>query len=171
MSKYLVTAEYPYSRWCRTTWTVEATSEEDARAAAMEGENNGTLNWDESIDVGDGEAGDTEIVSVELLPEEPSIAKPDDIADVLSSARTLLDMINHWDGEDEAERVAVIDRIDTAIGKLCPEESSDEYPPRCSNPGGHKWNRSAGEADEARLSGDYENDSIRCVYCGADGDA
>lgn len=42
---------------------------------------------------------------------------------------------------------------------------------RCTNPGGHEWNRSAGEADEARLAGDYENDNIRCIHCGADGDA
>lgn len=51
------------------------------------------------------------------------------------------------------------------------EPAADEYPPPCTNPGGHVWNRSAGEADEARLSGDYANDNIRCVYCGADGDA
>lgn len=50
-------------------------------------------------------------------------------------------------------------------------EDPDEYPPRCTHPDGHKWNRTPGEADEARLSGDYENDNIRCVYCGADGDA
>ena len=42
---------------------------------------------------------------------------------------------------------------------------------RCTNPGGHVWNRTAGEADEARLSRDYANDNIRCIYCGADGDA
>jgi hypothetical protein len=51
------------------------------------------------------------------------------------------------------------------------DEDDDQYPPRCTHPGGHKWNRSAGEADEARLSGDYANDNIRCIYCGADGDA
>ena len=33
----------------------------------------------------------------------------------------------------------------------------------------HVWNMSAGEADEAFLAG--EPDSIRCVYCGKDGDA
>lgn len=48
-----------------------------------------------------------------------------------------------------------------------PEEPDDA----CTNPGGHVWNRTVGEADEARLSGDYANDNIRCVFCGADGDA
>lgn len=41
----------------------------------------------------------------------------------------------------------------------------------CTNPGGHEWNRTAGEADEARIAGDYENDNVRCIHCGADGDA
>lgn len=50
-------------------------------------------------------------------------------------------------------------------------DDSDEYPPRCVNPGGHVWNRTPGEADEARLAGDSANDNVRCVYCGADGDA
>jgi len=36
---------------------------------------------------------------------------------------------------------------------------------------GHEWNRSAAEADEARLSGDYANDNIRCIHCDADGDS
>lgn len=49
--------------------------------------------------------------------------------------------------------------------------AEDEPDDRCTNPGGHVWNRTAGEADEARLAGDYENDNIRCIYCGADGDA
>lgn len=40
---------------------------------------------------------------------------------------------------------------------------------RCTNPGGHVWNRSAAEADELNLQG--INAGIRCVYCGADGDA
>jgi hypothetical protein len=43
--------------------------------------------------------------------------------------------------------------------------------PRCSNPGGHVWNRTPGEADEAFLTGDRANDNVRCIYCGADGDA
>lgn len=50
---------------------------------------------------------------------------------------------------------------------------AEQEPPEgaCTNPAGHKWNRSAAEADEARISGDYANDNIRCIYCGADGDA
>ncbi len=54
-----------------------------------------------------------------------------------------------------------------------PEEFESDEPglPRCWHPGGHVWNRTAAEADEARISGDYANDNIRCVYCGADGDA
>lgn len=48
---------------------------------------------------------------------------------------------------------------------------ADEPDDGCTNPGGHVWNRTAGEADEARLAGDVEHDNIRCVYCGADGDA
>jgi len=50
-------------------------------------------------------------------------------------------------------------------------EAQEEVGDRCTNPDGHVWDKTAGEADEARLSGDYANDSIRCIYCGADGDA
>lgn len=69
-------------------------------------------------------------------------------------------------------------RIETAqevLDRLNPyraaDPADDSYPPPCSHPGGHEWNRTAGEADEARLAGDYANDNIRCIYCGADGDA
>lgn len=41
----------------------------------------------------------------------------------------------------------------------------------CERTTGHSWNHTPGEADEAFLSGDYENDNVRCSYCGADGDA
>lgn len=51
------------------------------------------------------------------------------------------------------------------------EEREDPPDGACTNPGGHEWNRTAGEADEARIAGDYENDNIRCIHCGADGDA
>jgi hypothetical protein len=47
------------------------------------------------------------------------------------------------------------------------EEAGD----RCTNPDGHVWNQSAGEADEARIRRDVENDRIYCLYCGADGDS
>ncbi len=50
-------------------------------------------------------------------------------------------------------------------------EGADLAPDGCTNPGGHEWNRSAAEADEARLSGDYANDNIRCIHCDADGDS
>lgn len=50
-------------------------------------------------------------------------------------------------------------------------EDEDGPDDSCTHPGGHVWNRSAGEADEARISGDHENDNIRCIHCGADGDA
>lgn len=51
------------------------------------------------------------------------------------------------------------------------DSAEEDDPDRCTNPGGHQWNRSAGEADEAHLAGDAENDNIRCIHCGADGDA
>lgn len=55
-------------------------------------------------------------------------------------------------------------------GALCPSCASDETDQdRCTNPGGHVWNRTAAEADELNLQG--INAGIRCVYCGADGDA
>jgi len=47
-----------------------------------------------------------------------------EVANTLSRARTLIDMINHWDGEDEAERVAVIDAIDDAIRATNPDDDA-----------------------------------------------
>ena len=66
MSKYRVTVQYPYTKYCETVWIVEADSEADAREAAIQGEADGSLDWDSSYDVGEGDAGDTEIVSVEM---------------------------------------------------------------------------------------------------------
>lgn len=54
------------------------------------------------------------------------------------------------------------------VCRSCDDDASGD---ECTNPGGHRWNRTAGEADEARIAGDYANDNIRCIYCGADGDA
>lgn len=63
------------------------------------------------------------------------------------------------------EARAIADRIDNpAAGDDAPDDA-------CTNPGGHEWNRTAGEADEARLAGDAANDNVRCIHCGADGDA
>jgi len=50
-------------------------------------------------------------------------------------------------------------------------QGDDEDPDRCTNPGGHEWDKTLGEADEARIRGDVANDRITCVHCGADGDS
>lgn len=66
------------------------------------------------FDVLDKETGRTTFVDL-WSGDEP------DIALTLSRARTLLDGINHWDGETEDARVAVIDAIDDAIRAIAPE--------------------------------------------------
>ncbi len=66
------------------------------------------------------------------------------------------------------EQLVATIKYDPAIDDREPEL---EYPEQCSSPNGHEWNRTAGEADEARLSGDIGADNIRCIHCGADGDA
>lgn len=79
--------------------------------------------------------------------------------------------IANWSaGEEPATPVeaAVFQVVDEFVARM---DGEAEDPDRCSNPGGHEWNRTLGEADEARLSGDHANDSIRCVHCGADGDS
>lgn len=60
-----------------------------------------------------------------------------DVALVLSKARTMIDSIHHWDGEDEAERVALINEIDDAIDVLeptPPDESEPKWEPALLNP-------------------------------------
>ena len=92
-------------------------------------------------------------------------------ANIPADHTAINEMIDRWrDGEDPAHplEAGVFAVCDQVAGDL---DKADEDPDACTNPGGHEWNRTAGEADEARLAGDYANDSIRCVHCGADGDA
>jgi len=87
------------------------------------------------------------------------------IADALSWARTYID-----EGRADMTREQIIDMIDTAIAELQPGSQEDEddrengYPPRCTNSRGHQWDMTDAEADACR-------GNVRCVYCGADGDA
>jgi hypothetical protein len=48
-------------------------------------------------------------------------------------------------------------------------EPDDDDEGSCTNPEGHRWNMTPGEADEQFLAGN--NVGIRCIHCGADGDA
>jgi hypothetical protein len=67
LKKYRVRAEYPYTKYCRVDWEVEAATEGEAREKAYAGEADGTLNWDKSYEYSDGECGDTEIILVEEI--------------------------------------------------------------------------------------------------------
>lgn len=67
--KFNVTVQYPYTQYFETTWTVEASDSEAAKLAAIEGECDGTFDWDTSYGVGNGEAGPTEIVEVEPVAQ------------------------------------------------------------------------------------------------------
>jgi hypothetical protein len=85
-------------------------------------------------------------------------------------------MIDRWrDGEDPAHplEAGVFACCDEMARRLDEHDakSEEEDPDRCTNPDGHVWNQTAGEADEARVRGDVANDRIYCLYCGADGDA
>ena len=92
------------------------------------------------------------------------------------------EIIDRWrDGEEprhplDAGVFGMCDKVASdldAMPSTLPHDKADEEPDpdACSNPGGHEWNRSAAEADEARVSGDFASDSIRCIHCGADGDS
>lgn len=72
------------------------------------------------------------------------------------------------DGTPEQTR-HVAEQVRDSAMREATRRDADDY--ACSNPGGHEWNRTLGEADEARVAGDVANDNIRCVHCGADGDA
>ena len=94
-----------------------------------------------------------------IIGAHPTLGNP-----AVISAWTDDDSFHH--GEDSGMYVA-----DPSTVREVTDDDYDRPEDACSNPGGHVWNRSAGEADEARISVDYANDNIRCVYCGADGDA
>ena len=92
-------------------------------------------------------------------------------------AETVNDAIDHWrDGDSPRHPIdqgvfAMCDHVAGDLDKADAKAEAEPDPDACTNPGGHEWNRTAGEADEARIRGDVANDSIRCVHCGADGDA
>ena len=83
------------------------------------------------------------------------------------------DLRNMGVGDEEteingADAVDYLNELRTSMeraGYIEPfEVDPDEYPPRCTNPHGHQWDMTDAEADECGRG-------IRCVYCGADGDA
>jgi hypothetical protein len=103
-----------------------------------------------------------------------SAVEPRKLAALLASVTEALDNCLAHAGKpmaaaDMRQRTALVAEARALL--YGPPAEDDDYPPACTNPGGHLWNRSAGEADEARLSGNYSADNIRCVYCDADGDA
>lgn len=72
----------------------------------------------------------------------------------------------------EGKRAAVLCSACDGLGERgATEEQLENMDPGSNNPFcRHTWNQSAGEADEAFLSGEGDQ-RITCVYCGADGDA
>ncbi len=80
-------------------------------------------------------------------------------------------LAEHLGGRYGTELAPVCEKLRAAIRDVDDAVDAPDLGDACSDPGGHVWNRSLGEADEARLSGDFENDNIRCIHCGADGDA
>lgn len=93
---------------------------------------------------------------------------------VPASPEAVNDAIDHWrDGLSPAHplEAGVFGMCDEMARRLDEAEEEPDLGDRCTNPDGHVWDKTAGEADEARIRGDVANDRITCIYCGADGDA
>lgn len=96
-----------------------------------------------------------------------------DLANAIENTRTALNLTLADDAETSGLLSDLVTERWPDLGTFLTDTTDQGEPDdgsRCSNPGGHEWNRSAGEADEAFLA--REDDAgIRCVHCGADGDA
>ena len=85
----------------------------------------------------------------------------------------VMDSIDAWSdgGEPEHPFEAAVFAVCDQVANDLDGKKDEAAPDGCTNPGGHEWDKTAGEADEARIRGDHANDSIRCIHCDADGDS
>jgi len=86
-------------------------------------------------------------------------------SDAATSDQMAFDLVVDEDELKTAERLLqeLHDRLEAEVHRVATGG--------CTDPGGHDWDKSAGEADEARISRDWANDRITCLHCGADGDS
>jgi hypothetical protein len=65
MTTFKVTYDYPYTKWYRNSMQIEAESEGDALRIWKDIEARGELDYSSNYTPGEGDAGDTELISVE----------------------------------------------------------------------------------------------------------
>ena len=69
MPRFRVQVQYPHTQWYEQTVEVEAATEDDAKVAAVEAADE--RGWDDAVQAGDGECGESRVYAIERIDDTP----------------------------------------------------------------------------------------------------